>query len=796
MASRGIQVVITGEYNDRDVKKAMADLRTLQSDTRNTGNSFGVLGSNVNGFTSTLSGSFTSALTGVGAAIAGAFAVEKVGQFFSESISAAAQDEKSLVALAKAMDNVGLASQNAQAEGLIKSMSMQFGIADDQLRPAYQRLVTATRDVGESQRLLQTALDISAAGYTDLESAAKALSAASMGNFTALQRLKLPLDANTIAAKDFEGAIGQLNATVGGQAGAAAETYAGKMARLKVAVDEAKESIGYSLLRALDDVSNAMGGTNGFVGAIDGSGRAVASFIDYQRELARNLAASTQGYDENASALDNWARVLNGAISILNYLGADVAPLTIDSVNQTTDAVVDAGAALSAYSPAAQAAAARNAALAGSYSDTANAAMESAAAIAAATYVIMSGGRRTSAVYTGGTPTAGYDDKYFTGSIQDQLARLFPKATSGGAASAARQSADVVKMVAIDYAKAAADINKSLKGLSVSISGDGGKVTQALADEFKARTDTFKSAVSEQLNIIKSAQNAISSYSDSISSSILGQLSFKTAAKDAEGNDVNLSPDAIAKLMLGDIANQSKAVGKIAGIALKLPDALTKQILALPSDAAIALADYLSANPDITQRLTDNYQALAEQTKTLLGDPMAQAFATVGGESAVALIAGAREAIAAASDEFQAWAANALHVTITMDTSSVASTAVTAANSALDAALAAIAPTRETLAASGGFMGLLNPLAGRAAGGSVTGGTPYMVGENGPEVFVPGIDGTIIANGGMAGGSGNSGNTYAITVNSGVGDPRQIGQQVVQYIRQFEQSSGRVFAKA
>jgi hypothetical protein len=87
-------------------------------------------------------------------------------------------------------------------------------------------------------------------------------------------------------------------------------------------------------------------------------------------------------------------------------------------------------------------------------------------------------------------------------------------------------------------------------------------------------------------------------------------------------------------------------------------------------------------------------------------------------------------------------------------------------------------------------------MTGRATGGTVTGGTPYMVGENGPEVFVPGIDGTIIPNGGMAGGSSASGNTYAITVNSGVGDPRQIGQDIVQYIRQFEQSSGRVFAKA
>ena len=800
MASRGIQVVITGEYNDRDVKKAMADLRTLQSDTRNTGNSFGVLGSNVNGFTSTLSGSFTSALTGVGAAIAGAFAVEKVGQFFSESIAAAAQDEKSLVALAKAMDNVGLASQNAQAEGLIKSMSMQFGIADDQLRPAYQRLVTATRDVGESQRLLQTALDISAAGYTDLESAAKALSAASMGNFTALQRLKLPLDANTIAAKDFEGAIGQLNATVGGQAGAAAETYAGKMARLKVAVDEAKESIGYSLLRALDKVTAAMGGTGGFTGAIDKAGTTVADSIDFWSGLGTKVSDLGTAMHENAFEAQTWIDVYNGVAGVAKHVSDAVYP---EGIQQATDAVVDSYSAISAYTPAARAATARNQALAGSFTDTANAAMDSAAAIAAATYVIMSGGRRTSAVYTGGTPTAGYDDKYFTGSIQDQLARLFPKATSGGAASAARQSADVVKMVAIDYAKAAADINKSLKGLSVSISGDGGKVTQALADEFKARTDTFKSAVSEQLNIIKSAQNAISSYSDSISSSILGQLSFKTAAKDAEGNDVNLSPDAIAKLMLGDIANQSKAVGKIAGIALKLPDALTKQILALPSNAAIALADYLSANPDMTQRLADNYQALADQTKTLLGDPMAQAFATVGGESAVALIAGAREAIAAASDEFQAWAANALHVTITMDTSSVAPAAAAAAGDALSMSLEEIG--RRVSALDTGF-GLSAPMdaatarriamTGRASGGSVTGGTPYMVGENGPEVFVPGIDGTIIPNGGMAGGSGNSGNTYAITVNSGVGDPRQIGQQVVQYIRQFEQSSGRVFAKA
>jgi len=36
------------------------------------------------------------------------------------------------------------------------------------------------------------------------------------------------------------------------------------------------------------------------------------------------------------------------------------------------------------------------------------------------------------------------------------------------------------------------------------------------------------------------------------------------------------------------------------------------------------------------------------------------------------------------------------------------------------------------------------PLVGKAAGGPVTGNTPYMVGERGPELFVPGSSGTIV----------------------------------------------------
>ena len=43
---------------------------------------------------------------------------------------------------------------------------------------------------------------------------------------------------------------------------------------------------------------------------------------------------------------------------------------------------------------------------------------------------------------------------------------------------------------------------------------------------------------------------------------------------------------------------------------------------------------------------------------------------------------------------------------------------------------------------------------------------------------------------------GGGGNTYQITVQTGVGDPRQIGEQVVSYIKRFEAASGPVFARA
>ena len=62
-----------------------------------------------------------------------------------------------------------------------------------------------------------------------------------------------------------------------------------------------------------------------------------------------------------------------------------------------------------------------------------------------------------------------------------------------------------------------------------------------------------------------------------------------------------------------------------------------------------------------------------------------------------------------------------------------------------------------------------NLFTGKATGGPVSGGTPYMVGEKGPELFVPGSSGSIIPNHRL--GSGNGGGSPVIVnynISSGV----------------------------
>ena len=199
-----------------------------------------------------------------------------------EGVKAAIADEKAQTQLALALENSTGATkaQIAATEQSILQMSLATGVADDELRPALGRLVRSTGDITKAQDLLSTALDISAATGKPVEAIAVSLSKAYDGNTAALGKLGVGLSTAELKTMSFEQVQGRLTELFGGAAAKNANTYAGQIARVQVAFDEAKETIGVALLPALDTLlkfinQNALPAINAFSKAFsltDGEG--------------------------------------------------------------------------------------------------------------------------------------------------------------------------------------------------------------------------------------------------------------------------------------------------------------------------------------------------------------------------------------------------------------------------------------------------------------------------------------------------------------------------------------------
>jgi hypothetical protein len=192
------------------------------------------------------------------AALAFAVAGTAALAFAADAVKAAAQDalaQEKLAETIRATTNATTA-QIAGVEEYITATSIAVGITDDELRPAFSRLVRSTKDTEEAQRLLNLALDLSVAAGKPVETVANALGRAYDGNTAALGKLGLGLDANLLKSKDNEAIIKSLETTYGNFAEGAAETAAVKFERIRIATDEAKESIGAALLPIVQELSD------------------------------------------------------------------------------------------------------------------------------------------------------------------------------------------------------------------------------------------------------------------------------------------------------------------------------------------------------------------------------------------------------------------------------------------------------------------------------------------------------------------------------------------------------------
>jgi hypothetical protein len=173
--------------------------------------------------------------------------------FGRNSIQAFYDSEKSAKALYGTLNNLNLAYRKDDVNKYIDKLSLATGIVDETLNPAFQQFLLTTRDVAKSQKLLGTALDISAGTGYDLGSVTKALSAAYGGNKTALGKMQLGLTKAQIEANDFQTVLKALNSIFAGQAASAASGYTGQIDKLNIAIDQLKENVGKGLVEGLSD---------------------------------------------------------------------------------------------------------------------------------------------------------------------------------------------------------------------------------------------------------------------------------------------------------------------------------------------------------------------------------------------------------------------------------------------------------------------------------------------------------------------------------------------------------------
>jgi hypothetical protein len=171
-----------------------------------------------------------------------------------DAVKGAMEDEQAQAMLARQLQKT-TAATDAQIKGVESYITQQGklkGVTDDELRPALAGLVRATMSIDEAQKAANLSMDIAAAKGVSLESVTKAMEKAYGGNMTALAKLSPELRQMIKDGASMEEVMAEMAVTFGGAATDSANTAAGSMKRLGVALGEAKEGVGAALLPILE----------------------------------------------------------------------------------------------------------------------------------------------------------------------------------------------------------------------------------------------------------------------------------------------------------------------------------------------------------------------------------------------------------------------------------------------------------------------------------------------------------------------------------------------------------------
>ncbi len=706
----GITVDISGNYDNADIQKAIRDLRALDNSAATSQKAFG-------GFdqVARMAG---AAIAGMAAA-AGALAI-KLGV---EGVQAALADQRAKEGLAKTLDNLNLAHETSAVEAYIDSLQRSSGVADDVLRPSYDRLIRSIGDTEQAQKALQLTLDIAAGTGRDAQQVAMALGRAYDGSTTALGRLGAGIDASILKTRDMDLITQRLSDTFGGQAAVAASTYQGRINRLSVAADELKEAFGYGLLNNMDSVFNQTGSTTesmrGLEKILADAGQQIGYMISGLNILINRLNDVDTATEDTDEEQGNLLFTLVKIGYLLNPLTAGMALFGDSLINAGKDAETLA--------------------------DGVNNARDSVISLLLAQRANEQTGRQLAATaYDSGIARLAEAEHTrrlteILGHVPGQYEEIEKKSRSSGASS-----------------------TKSLKDLREEFEKTFNQEADA---RIKTTLDTLKKGLDD-------AQQKFDQFRTGLSTSIFGQLDPSQAvdtAKETGGSIV----DAFVKQAAGvqKFGEQLQAL-----LQTNLSEEAFALVAQMSAEKGTLLAsELLGANG---QYFIDNFNKSVEAVKTvadLVGQLAAEKWYQAGVDSAQQTYDGFKANFGEGGPAYNAMqrVMNRLADSMRRETTITVTTINRTINEVFDR--------------FGGPM---------AKGGPVSANTAYMVGERGPELFIPDVPGAIVPNHALGsssrGGVGGGGNIN-LTVNAGMGtDGGEVGRQIVEALRQYQRRNGPV----
>jgi hypothetical protein len=198
-------------------------------------------------------GKADKAFSALGKKFAAIFSVGAVIKFGKDSVKAFQDAEKEANLLRTQLESINLGFASPFVNQYIDNLALLSGVSGGVLTDAFNSLSQATEDVTTAQKLLNTALDISAGTSKDLKTVTSALQRAYLGETTALAKLRIGYTTADLKARDFDKVLAELQNKFQGSSAKAADTLAGKMARLTESVEQAKEAFGEGLVKGLQD---------------------------------------------------------------------------------------------------------------------------------------------------------------------------------------------------------------------------------------------------------------------------------------------------------------------------------------------------------------------------------------------------------------------------------------------------------------------------------------------------------------------------------------------------------------